>query len=177
MVESYRDLIVWQRSVQMTVAIYRLTVGIPKEEIFGLTSQLRRAAVSVASNVAEGYRRTSPGEFRQFLGMARGSNLEVQTQLLIAGELDYGNTQELKQAEGISMGSKQDVASHPQKPLKLFVLLHPTSYSLHPVLSDPGENAGSKETYQCVIVMPDTNSAATPAIVAPCCATSSPPSF
>ncbi len=103
MVESYRNLIVWQRSVQMTVAIYRLTVGFPKEEMFGLTSQLRRAAVSVASNIAEGYGRMTQGEYKQFLGMARGSNLEVQTQLFLAGELGYGNTQELKQAEALSM--------------------------------------------------------------------------
>jgi four helix bundle protein len=87
----------------MTVAIYRLTVGFPKEDMFGLTSQLRRAAVSVASNIAEGYGRMTQGEYRQFLGMARGSNLEVQTQLFIAGELGYGNTQELRQAEGLSM--------------------------------------------------------------------------
>jgi len=103
MVESYRDLIVWQRSVQMTVAVYRLTVGFPKEEIFGLTSQLRRAGVSVPSNIAEGYGRMSQSEYKQFLGMARGSNLEVQTQLFIARELGYGNAQELRQAEGLSM--------------------------------------------------------------------------
>jgi four helix bundle protein len=103
MVESYRNLIVWQRSIQMTVATYKLTQGFPREEMFGLTSQLRRAAVSVASNIAEGYGRMSQGEYKQFLGMARGSNLEVQTQLFIAGELGYGNAQTLKQAEGLSM--------------------------------------------------------------------------
>ena len=103
MAESYRELIVWQRSTQMTIAIYKLTLGFPKEEIFGLTSQLRRAAVSVASNIAEGYGRMSQGEYKQFLGMARGSNLEVQTQLFIAGELDYGNAQTLRQAEGFSV--------------------------------------------------------------------------
>jgi four helix bundle protein len=103
MVESYRDLLVWQRAVQMTLAIYRFTSGFPKEELFGLTSQIRRAGVSVASNIAEGYGRLSQGEYKQFLGMARGSNLEVQTQLFIAGELGYGNTQVLKDAEGLSM--------------------------------------------------------------------------
>jgi four helix bundle protein len=103
MVESYRDLLVWQRAVQMTLAIYRFTSGFPKEELFGLTSQIRRAGVSVASNIAEGYGRLSQGEYKQFLGMGRGSNLEVQTQLFIAGELGYGNIQVLKDAEGLSI--------------------------------------------------------------------------
>jgi four helix bundle protein len=83
MVQSYRDLIVWQRAVQMSVAIYRLTAAFPRDELYGLTSQLRRAGVSVASNIAEGYGRGSTGEYKQFLGMARGSNMEVQTQLEI----------------------------------------------------------------------------------------------
>ena len=65
----------------MTLAIYRATTGFPKEELFGLTTQIRRAGVSVASNIAEGYGRNSRGEYKQFLGMARGSNLEVQTTL------------------------------------------------------------------------------------------------
>jgi four helix bundle protein len=103
MAESYRDLLVWQRAIQMTLAIYRLTTGFPKEELFGLTSQIRRAGVSVASNIAEGYGRMSQGEYKQFLGMARGSNLEVQTQLFIARELGYGNTQGVQDAEGLSI--------------------------------------------------------------------------
>lgn len=103
MVESYRDLLVWQRAIQMTLAIYRLTTGFPKEELFGLTSQIRRAGVSVASNIAEGYGRMSQGEYKQFLGMARGSNLEVQTQLFLARELGYGNTQGVQEAEGFSI--------------------------------------------------------------------------
>jgi four helix bundle protein len=70
--DSYPDLVVWQRAVQMSVAIYRLTAIFPKQEMFGLTSQLRRAGVSVASNIAEGYGRMSTGEYKQFLGMARG---------------------------------------------------------------------------------------------------------
>lgn len=90
MVESFRGLIVWQRAVQMSVAIYKATSSFPREELYGLTSQLRRAGVSVASNIAEGYGRRSTGEYKQFLGMARGSNLEGQTQLVIAGELGFG---------------------------------------------------------------------------------------
>ncbi|WP_158824536.1 four helix bundle protein [Granulicella sp. S156] len=102
MAEGYRDLIVWQRSVQMTVAIYRLTENFPKEEVYGLTSQLRRAGVSVASNIAEGWGRQSEGEYKHFLGMARGSNMEVQTQLVIAAELAMGDQAKLRLAEGLS---------------------------------------------------------------------------
>jgi four helix bundle protein len=86
----------------MTVAIYQLTASFPKEETYGLSSQLRRAGVSVASNIAEGYARGSTGEYKQFLGMARGSNSEVQTQLVIARELGFGSPHTLDKAEGLS---------------------------------------------------------------------------
>jgi four helix bundle protein len=102
MVESYRDLKVWQRAIQMTLTIYRASTSFPKEEVFGLTSQIRRAGVSVASNIAEGYGRGSKGEYKQFLALARGSNLEVQTQLFIATELAYGNPALLKEADDLS---------------------------------------------------------------------------
>ena len=102
MADSYRDLIVWQRAIQMTLAIYRLTGEFPIEERYGLTSQVRRAGVSVASNIAEGYGRMSTGEYKQFLGMARGSNLEVQTQLVIARELGFGDVDQLLLADGLS---------------------------------------------------------------------------
>jgi four helix bundle protein len=88
---SFKDLIVWQRAVELSLAVYKLTSGFPREEQFGLTSQLRRAAVSIASNIAEGYGRASKGEYLQFLGHARGSNLEVQTQLIIAERLRFGD--------------------------------------------------------------------------------------
>jgi len=86
----------------MSVAIYRLTSAFPREELYGLTSQLRRAGVSVASNIAEGYGRGSTGEYRQFLGMARGSNMEVQTQLEISRELGIGDSETLIRTEGLS---------------------------------------------------------------------------
>jgi four helix bundle protein len=70
--------------MQLTVAIYRLTQNFPREEIYELTSQIRRSAVSVPSNIAEGQGRLNTGEFRQFLGVARGSNCELQTQIEIA---------------------------------------------------------------------------------------------
>jgi len=88
-VKSYRDLLVWQRSIELSVAVYRLTSGFPREEVYGLTGQLRRAAVSVASNIAEGYGRGSKGEYKNFLGIARGSVLEIQTQLVIAEKLGF----------------------------------------------------------------------------------------
>ncbi len=86
----------------MTVAIYRLTENFPGEERYGLSSQIRRAGVSVASNIAEGYGRMSTGEYKQFLGMARGSNLEVQTQPVIARELGFGNVDHLCKADDLS---------------------------------------------------------------------------
>ena len=87
----------------MSLALYKLTAGFPREELYGLSGQLRRAGVSVASNIAEGWGRQSEGEYRHFLGMARGSNLEVQTQLIIARELGYGEREFLRRAEGLSI--------------------------------------------------------------------------
>ncbi len=102
-VASYRDLIVWQRAVEMTVSVYRLTAQFPREEVYGLVAQLRRAGVSVASNIAEGNGRASSGEYRQFLGMARGSNLELQTQLVIARALGFGEIKGIDHAESLSL--------------------------------------------------------------------------
>jgi four helix bundle protein len=89
MVQSFRDLQVWQRSIQLSVAIYRLTQGFPREEIYGITSQMRRSAVSVPSNLAEGHGRLSSGEYRQFLGIARGSNFELQTPSCLMKQKDF----------------------------------------------------------------------------------------
>src|SRR5208337_1783297 len=102
MTQSFRDLKLWQRSMQLTIAIYRLTREFPRAEIYGLTSQIRRAAVSVPSNIAEGQGRLDPGEFRQFIGIARGSICELQTQLEIARALEFGNPKLLDEAEGLS---------------------------------------------------------------------------
>jgi four helix bundle protein len=97
--ESFRNLAVWQRSIELTVAVYQLTSTFPDSERFGLTSQLRRAAVSVASNIAEGYGRSTKGEYYQFLGHARGSNSEVETQIVIAKELGFGSAQMVQRSE------------------------------------------------------------------------------
>jgi four helix bundle protein len=89
MSNSYRDLVAWQVAVEMVTDVYQATGHFPKHELYGLTSQIRRAAVSVPSNVAEGQGRNSPGEFQQFLGHAKGSLVEMETQLIIAKNLKY----------------------------------------------------------------------------------------
>ena len=101
-IQSFRDLEVWQRSMELTVAIYRLTKGFPRDEIFGLTAQLRRAAVSIPSNIAEGQGRLNTREFRHFLSIARGSNCELQTQLEITRAIGFGDHKVLEQAEALS---------------------------------------------------------------------------
>jgi four helix bundle protein len=100
--ESFKDLVVWQRAVQMSLAIYKLTSSFPASERFGLTNQLRRASVSVASNIAEGYGRSTKGEYVLFLGHARGSNCEVQTQLVISKALGFGTEQAQSSAASLS---------------------------------------------------------------------------
>ena len=99
---SYRELVVWQRAMEMTVAIYRLTSSFPDSERFGLTNQLRRASVSAASNIAEGYGRVSRGEYLQFLGHARGSTFEVQTQLALSEAIGFGDDVKRREAEGLA---------------------------------------------------------------------------
>jgi four helix bundle protein len=85
----FRDLIAWQKAMVLARDAHRVTATFPKSEMFGLTSQLRRAAVSVASNIAEGAGRTTPGEMRMFFGHSRGSVYEVETQLSIGESLGY----------------------------------------------------------------------------------------
>ena len=87
--DSFMDLVVWQRAVELSTEIYRLTASYPKSELFGLVSQMRRASVSIASNIAEGYGRRTRGEYLQSLGHARGSKCELQTQIFIAKSLGF----------------------------------------------------------------------------------------
>jgi len=103
MAQNFQELLVWQRAMEMTVAVYELSRSFPRDELYGLTSQLRRAAVSVASNIAEGRGRLTQGEFRQFLGLAQGSNYEVQTQILVAKQLSMGEPELLSKAESLSL--------------------------------------------------------------------------
>ncbi len=86
--------------MQLTVVINRLIHDFPRQEIYGITSQMRHAAVSIPSNIAEGHGRLSGGEFRQFLSIARGSNCELQTQLEIARTLGMGSFSSIKEADG-----------------------------------------------------------------------------
>ena len=89
MARSYRKLIAWQKARSLAVQTYKATESFPKSETYGLTSQVRRATVSVAANIAEGQGRLTSGEFRHFLGLARGSLLEAETQLAIALDLGF----------------------------------------------------------------------------------------
>jgi four helix bundle protein len=93
---SYKDLRVWKESFTLSVAVYKLTRDFPSEELYGLTSQLRRAAVSIPSNIAEGYGRGTRRDYRSFISIARGSVLELQTQLAIASELGFGRVPLMK---------------------------------------------------------------------------------
>jgi four helix bundle protein len=87
-IKSYRDLQIWQKAVELAVHVYQITEAFPKSEVYGLTSQMRRAAVSVASNIAEGHSR-SQAELSRFLAIARGSLAELETQMEIAKRIDY----------------------------------------------------------------------------------------
>lgn len=88
-VRSYRDLVVWQKAYDLSLAVYRATRDFPKDEVYGLRSQLRRAAVSIPSNIAEGYGRRTTAEYTRSLNIAYGSNCELETQLSLAADLDY----------------------------------------------------------------------------------------
>jgi four helix bundle protein len=101
-VQSFRDLLVWQRSIELAAEVYRLSRTFPREELYGMSAQMRSAAVSVGSNIAEGQGRLTRGEFRQFLGIARGSNCELQTQLEIAKTLGLGDKVLIARVESLS---------------------------------------------------------------------------
>jgi four helix bundle protein len=88
--------------MELTIAVYRLTQGFPREEAFGLTAQLRRSAISIPSNVAEGHGRMNSREFKRFLLIARGSNSELQTQLELSGAVGFGGPEFLTTAQNLS---------------------------------------------------------------------------
>src|SRR3989338_1925613 len=87
--KSYKDLIVWQKSIQLCTEIYKITKLFPKDELYGLVSQIQRSSVAIPSNIAEGYRRGHKPEFIQFLRIAFGSGAELETQLLINLKVHY----------------------------------------------------------------------------------------
>ena len=86
---SYQDLLVWQKSVELCVEIYKLVKLLPKEEMYGLSDQMRRAVVSIPSNIAEGYTRNSTKEYLNFLSIANSSRTELETQLIICNKIGY----------------------------------------------------------------------------------------
>jgi four helix bundle protein len=90
-INNFTDLKVWQEAHKLALDVYKITENFPKQEIFGLTSQLRRAAVSVSSNIAEGFGRASPKEKLHFYSIARGSVYEIQSQLMLSKDLNYFN--------------------------------------------------------------------------------------
>ncbi len=100
-IESYENLIVWQKSMDLVVLVYKLTEKFPKEEIYGLTSQLRRASVSIPSNIAEGSRRSSRKDFRNFLLNAYGSGAELETQIKITKKLQFGKNEDYPKIENL----------------------------------------------------------------------------
>ena len=99
--EDYRDLLVWQRSMELVKQVYIVTKLLPKDEIFVLTSQLRRAVNSIPSNIAEGYGRHSRNDYLRFLNIARGSKNEVETQLQICLMLDYLKPETISPAQAL----------------------------------------------------------------------------
>lgn len=102
-VKSYKDLIVWQKAMDLVELVYQAIKAFPREELYGLTNQLRRAAVSIPSNIAEGQARNSTAEFRNFLSIARGSLAEVETQLLIAHRLRYIEIAKLQELQAVQI--------------------------------------------------------------------------
>lgn len=90
-IKNFQDLRIWQKGIEVVKDLYLLTKKFPKEELYGLTSQMRRSAVSIPSNMAEGFRRYHNKEYKQFLYIALGSCAELETQIIIANELDYIN--------------------------------------------------------------------------------------
>ncbi len=94
-VESYRDLVVWQRAMTLIEEVYKLSSTFPKQEQFGITSQVRRACISIAANIAEGHSRGTRKDYAHFISMARGSLAEVETYLILAGRLKLANRDDL----------------------------------------------------------------------------------
>ena len=100
-IRSYKDLIAWQKSMELSVLVYKLTDSFPKSEMFSLVNQIRRAVVSIPSNIAEGWARKGLGEYIQFLCISYGSASEVETQLILSKKLEFGEGQKYKKIEEV----------------------------------------------------------------------------
>src|SRR3989344_2413994 len=101
MTKTYKELIVWQKSYRLSLLVYKVTKGYPKEEIYALVSQMRRCAISIPSNIAEGYCRQRKKEYAQFLQIAFGSGAELETQLLISFDLGYITKRDFTEANDL----------------------------------------------------------------------------
>jgi four helix bundle protein len=110
--KSYKELKVWQRSIELVKEIYKITEGFPKKEVYGLSIQMRRATVSIPSNIAEGYTRKNLKEYLQFLRISYSSSAELETQIIIAKEL-YGN---------INYNKAQSLLEEVQKMLNVMII-------------------------------------------------------
>ena len=115
MVRSYTDLIVWQRAMELVVEIYDIVRKLPKEEIYALSDQMRRAAISIPSNIAEGQARNTTREFVSFLSIAKGSDAELHTQLLICQRLQYITQENILKASTLSEEVAKMIVSMLQK--------------------------------------------------------------
>ena len=123
--QSHKELIVWQKSMNLVVAVYDLTNGFPKDELYGLTSQMRRAAVSIPSNIAEGRKRGTSKDYRQFLLIAFGSAAELETQIEVSKRLRLGNSEKYPAVEQLLQEVLRMLA-------KMTTTLRSTTYSLPP---------------------------------------------
>ena len=109
--KSYRELIVWQKGVELSVSIYALTQSFPKEETFGLSLQIRRSAISIPSNIAEGFGRSSQTDFARFLKIASGSLYELQTQLEICRRIKYISDEQFEELWDLSIEIEKMLSS------------------------------------------------------------------
>ena len=98
---DHKELIAWQKAIELVEEVYKMTQTFPKEEMFGIISQMRRCSISIPSNIAEGHSRNSSGEFKQFLGIAKGSSAELETQLIIAQKLGYITNEKLGEVNSV----------------------------------------------------------------------------
>ena len=98
-IQTYKDLIVWQKAIDLVVEVYKLTDNFPKAEMYNLTSQMRRSSISIPSNIAEGRRRGSKKDYRQFLIIAFGSGAELETQIIISKKLSYVKTENFQKID------------------------------------------------------------------------------
>ena len=115
MAGSYKELIVWQKAMSLVEEVYRIAKNLPREETYVLSDQMKRAAVSIPSNIAEGHVRKTIKEYVNFLSIARGSNAELQTQMIICHRLGYIDKEQMEKALGLSDEVREDASGDHSK--------------------------------------------------------------